>query len=353
MIRYNHIKKLLFKIDPERVHQGVERLLPLMAKCPITTNMFAKRSIFSDTVLEQELFGRKFYNPVGLAAGYDKDAKMLSFLPLLGFGFVEVGTVTPLPQKGNPKPRLFRHKQEESLQNAMGFNNSGMEAMAKRLERLTPFSIPIGVNIGKNKLTEPEQAIEDYAQLVQKLEGFADYIVVNISSPNTPGLRDLQNEAFIEELFTRLKKLSHRPILLKVAPDLKAQDAIALCKKAVEEGASGIIATNTSNDYSLVANPKPTGGISGKVLQKKSFALFEELAKELFGKTTLISVGGIDDADEVYKRIRAGASLVQVYTALIYNGPKLVYRLNQGLTKNLKRDGFNSITEAIGADRKQ
>lgn len=345
------IKKLLFKIDPEKVHTSVERLMPLMANCLVTPNAFAKRCIFSDEVLEQELFGRKFYNPIGLAAGYDKDAKMLPFLPALGFGYVEVGTVTPLPQAGNPKPRLFRHPEEEALQNAMGFNNGGMEAMAKRLEKITPFSIPVGVNIGKNKLTEAEKAIEDYKKLITRLESYGDYIIVNISSPNTPGLRDLQNEKFITELFNSAKELTKKPIMLKIAPDLEVQDALDITTVAVDAGADGIIATNTTNDYSLVKNPKDVGGISGKVLKEKSFQLFDELAKELFGKTTLISVGGIDSGDEAYRRIRAGASLVQVYTALIYQGPTLMYKINQDLTKNLKRDGFSSITEAIGADR--
>ncbi len=348
---YENIKKLLFKIDPEIVHTTVEKLTGIAPYCPFITSFIANTAVYEDEILEQELFGSKFRNPVGLAAGYDKDGKMAGFLPALGFGYIEVGTVTPLPQDGNPKPRLFRHPEHESLQNAMGFNNGGMVKLAKRLAKVTPNVIPIGVNIGKNKLTASENTIEDYKKLVSKLESYGNYMVVNISSPNTPGLRDLQSEEFIENLFKEIKPLTTKPTFLKIAPDLETETAISLCKKAVEVGADGIIATNTTNDYSLISGVEKMGGLSGQVLTEKSFQLFDAIAKELFGKTILISVGGIDNGDEAYRRIRAGASLVQVYTALIYKGPALLKEINETIAKNLKRDGFKNIKEAIGADR--
>lgn len=350
-MNYEDIKKLLFKVDPEIVHTTVEKLAPIVGYCPFVTGFISNISVCRDDSLRQELFGVEFKNPVGLAAGYDKDGKMASFLPAMGFGYIEVGTVTPLPQDGNPKPRLFRHPERESLQNAMGFNNGGMAKLAKRLDKVTPNVIPIGVNIGKNKLTSAEHTVDDYKKLVSKLESYADYIVVNISSPNTPGLRDLQSEEFIEKLFREIKPLTEKPILLKIAPDLEVDTALSLCKKAVEVGADGIITTNTTNDYSLIDGVENMGGLSGKVLTEKSFALFDEIAKELYGKTVLISVGGIDSGDEAYRRIRAGATLVQVYTGLIYKGPSLLKSINEQIAENLKRDGFKNIKEAIGADR--
>ncbi|MCV6608430.1 MAG: quinone-dependent dihydroorotate dehydrogenase [Campylobacterales bacterium] len=350
-MNYEDIKKLLFKIDPETVHTTVEKLTGLATYCPFVSGFMTKQSLHEDDILVQELFGTTFRNPVGLAAGYDKDGKMAGFLPALGFGYIEVGTVTPLPQDGNPKPRLFRHPEDETLQNAMGFNNGGMVALEKRLEKITPNVIPIGINIGKNKLTTPENTIDDYKKLVSRLESYGDYLVVNISSPNTPGLRDLQSEEFIENLFKEIKPLTQKPIFLKIAPDLEIDTAVSLCKKAVESKADGIIATNTTNDYSLIDGVEHMGGLSGKVLTEKSGALFEEIAKELYKKTTLISVGGIDNGEEAYRRIKAGASLVQVYTALIYKGPALLKEINSTIAKNLEKDGFKNIKEAIGANR--
>lgn len=277
---------------------------------------------------------------------------MIRGIQTLGFGFTEIGTVTPKPQPGNPKPRMFRHVEEETIQNAMGFNNDGAYKVVKRLKERYPFSTPIGINIGKNKVTPENEAISDYTHLIKAFNGLGDYFVINISSPNTPGLRDLQNEEFITELFKEAKALTDMPILLKIAPDMTKEDAVALTKLAVEKGADGIIATNTTIDYSLVKNPKDIGGLSGAVLKQKSFEIFEAIAKELYGKTTLISVGGIDSAEEAYRRIKAGASLVQVYSAMIFHGPDLIMNINKGLIELLKADGYNNITEAIGADRK-
>jgi dihydroorotate dehydrogenase len=352
MINYQSIKPLLFKLDPETAHHVAACVLALPNICQLPFNSFLKSHFIADDILTQELFGCTFYNPIGLGAGFDKNATMIRGIQTLGFGFTEVGTITPKPQDGNPKPRMFRHIEEESLQNAMGFNNEGLLKAQKRLKKLYPFSTPIGVNIGKNKVTPESEAINDYTTLIKALHTLGDYIVINISSPNTPGLRDLQNEEFITRLFAEAKALTNKPILLKIAPDMTPQDAVALTKMAVEKGADGIIATNTTIDYSLVKHPKAIGGLSGAVLKQKSFEIFEAIAKELYGKTTLISVGGIDSAEEAYKRIKAGASLVQIYSGLVFHGPDMIRDINLGLIELLKADGYTNITEAIGADRK-
>ena len=351
MIAYDSIKPWLFKLEPETAHHVAEYLLRLANVCPAAFNQWTQKHFITDPILEQELFGRTFLNPVGLGAGFDKNATMIRGIQALGFGFTEIGTVTPKPQDGNPKPRMFRHIEEKTIQNAMGFNNDGLLRVQQRLQKRYPFTTPIGINIGKNKLTSEQNAISDYTTLIKALHKLGDYLVINISSPNTPGLRDLQNEAFITRLFGEAKALTEKPILLKIAPDMEAQQAVDLTAMAVEKGADGIIATNTTIDYSLVADPKDIGGLSGAVLTEKSFAIFDAVAKELFGKTTLISVGGIASTEEAYRRIKAGASLVQVYSGLIFEGPELIKDINEGLIDLIKADGYDSITQAIGAAR--
>ncbi len=348
---YETVKPLLFKLEPERAHYVAESVLRSANLFPPLLEWLFRNAFVRHPMLKQECFGTTFYNPVGLAAGFDKNATMIAGTKALGFGYTEIGTVTPIRQAGNPKPRLFRHVAQESLQNAMGFNNDGLFLVKKRLETYFPFPIPVGINIGKNKITPEDEALYDYTKLIRELHTFADYMVINISSPNTPGLRDLQNERFIAELFSRAKTLTDKPILLKIAPDMPTTQAVDLTAMAVEKGADGIIATNTTVDYSLVDCPHDSGGISGKVLREKSFEIFDAVAAELYGKTTLISVGGIDSAEEAYRRIGAGASLVQVLSALIFKGPSLVRDINLGLIELLKQDGFNSITEAIGSKR--
>ena len=352
MLDYDSIKPLLFKLQPENAHHVAECVLRLPNICQIPFNPFLESHFVTDASLEQEIFGRTFYNPVGLGAGFDKNATMIRGIQTLGFGYTEIGTVTPKPQPGNPKPRMFRHIQEESIQNAMGFNNDGAYKVVKRLKKRFPFTTPIGINIGKNKITPEKEAINDYTHLIKAFDGLGDYFVINISSPNTPGLRDLQNEAFITRLFDEAKALTTMPILLKIAPDMSEEDAVALTKLAVEKGADGIIATNTTIDYSLVKHPKNIGGISGAVLKEKSFKIFEAIAKELYGKTILISVGGIDSAQEAYKRIKAGASLVQILSGIVFHGPDMVMNINKELIELLKADGYENITQAIGSDRK-
>ncbi len=350
MFNYETLKKLLFKLEPETAHTLAGCGLRFAAKCPPLKRCLKDRYFVTDPMLEQSFFGKRFLNPVGLGAGFDKNGDYIEAMPTLGFGFTEIGTVTPLPQDGNPKPRLFRLKEEQSLQNAMGFNNRGMYHMLNKLNKLYFFDYPVGINIGKNKITPENIAIRDYRILFEEFSEYGDYVVINISSPNTPGLRDLQNESFIRELFDSAKELTDKPVLLKIAPDMTASDAIALCQTAIDAGAAGIIATNTTIDYSLTPNAKDFGGISGELVRKKSYELFRELGRELHDKTLLISVGGIGSAQEAYRRIKAGASLVQVYSMLVYKGPSLVGDINRGLVELLKADGYSHISEAIGAD---
>lgn len=352
MINYQTLRPWLYKLDPEVAHNVAETALRVPNICPILFNPFLKSHFVTNDILKQELFGRTFLNPVGLGAGFDKNATMIRAIQILGFGFTEIGTVTPKPQAGNPKPRMFRHVEEESIQNAMGFNNDGLLSVQKRLKERFPFTTPIGINIGKNKTTSDAEAINDYITLIKALHELGDYLVINISSPNTPGLRDLQNEEFITRLFAEAKEITNKPILLKIAPDMSKEDAVALTTLAVAKGADGIIATNTTVDYSLVKNPQSIGGLSGTVLREKSFEIFEAIAKELYGKTTLISVGGISSAKEAYRRIKAGASLVEIYSGLIFHGFDMIKDINTELTELIKADGYANITEAIGSDRK-
>ena len=353
MLSYNTLKKILFKFEPETAHNMAELGLRVLGKCKIMKTPMEKKNFINDEKLTQEVFGVKFVNPVGLAAGFDKNATMVKAMPALGFGFTEIGTMTPRPQDGNPKPRMFRYPEHKSVQNAMGFNNEGAHTVLKNLKKVYPFDIPVGANIGKNKTTPEEFALSDYKTLIKKFEGTSDYLVINISSPNTPNLRDLQNEKFITELFTMAKELTQKPILLKIAPDMEAVQAIELCNSAVNAGAAGIIATNTTIDYDLVPNCQDFGGLSGACLTDKSYNLFKALAKELYGKTILISAGGISNGEQAYARIKAGASLVQSYSGLIFEGPSMVRKINEEVLELMAKDGYSHISDAIGVDLKE
>ena len=352
MTVYPLLRRFLFRLEPEAGHAAGMAALRAAQALPPVRGLLARRNRIADPRLRQTFFGREVPNPVGLAAGLDKDGVAIQGFAALGFGFVEVGTVTPLAQPGNARPRLFRFPAAETLQNAMGFNNGGMEALRQRLKRLEgSLPVPLGINIGRNKATPPERTLDDYATLIRGLADLADYLVVNLSSPNTPGLRDLQNEAFVRTLLGLAGELTRKPVLVKIAPDLEPETAADLSEAAVEAGACGIIATNTTTDYSLLPGAKDFGGLSGKVLTEKSFRVFDAVARRLFGRTLLISVGGIGSGEEAWRRLRAGASLVQVYTALIYQGPSLVRRINEELLARMERDGVKGIAEVIGADR--
>lgn len=347
---YQTIKSILFNLNPETAHTLTGMGLKIAPYAPLLFNIPKNHYFVDNRMLHQELFGTTFKNPIGLAAGFDKNGEYIKAMPSLGFGYTEIGTITPKPQAGNPRPRLFRLKEERSIQNAMGFNNRGAEFMVQQLNRVKKFDYPIGINIGKNKVTPEDEALNDYKILLETFKEYGTYIVINISSPNTPGLRDLQNEKFITDLFTMAKKITTKPIFLKIAPDMTEDDAIDLCTSAVNAGASGVIATNTTIDYSVTPNAKDFGGISGALVREKSYKLFKAIGEELYGKTILISVGGIETAEDAYRRIKSGATLIQVYSMLIYNGPKMIKEINEGLIELLKADGYSHISEAIGAD---
>lgn len=347
---YSIFKSLLFGLEAERAHDWVTGVLALAQRSAALRHHWRRRWAVRDERLEQDLFGQRFVNPVGMAAGFDKDARLVPALAAFGFGAVEIGTVTPQPQPGNPRPRLWRHPDVSSLQNSLGFNSGGMEEVAARLAALRERPVPVGVNLGKNRTTPQAAAKRDYELLLKRFSTLADYFVLNVSSPNTPQLRELQVPDFAQAVLAAAGEITAAPVLIKIAPDMPTAAAIELAEAAVEAGAAGIIATNTTTDYELLPGAQPVGGLSGAVLRDKSFALLQALARALAGRTILISVGGVDSAAEAYRRLRAGASLVQLYTALIYEGPRLAGRINRGLVEYLERDGFSRVGEAIGAD---
>lgn len=349
---YKIVKNALFCMQPETAHEFAMFFLKKWHKIPLLRDYFT----YEDGVLHNEIFNLEFKNPVGIAAGFDKDAVALNALFHLGFGFLEFGAVTPRPQSGNPKPRLFRLKSENSLQNAMGFNNIGMQGVKINLEK--QYKIfdneflkrpPIFANIGKNKDTKNEDAKSDYEKLVDELKSSCDGFVINISSPNTKNLRDLQNDDFVRELFLSLSTKTNKPLLLKIAPDMSTNTAISVCSAAIDGGAKGIIVANTTQEYSLSKECQNSfGGLSGRILRQKARELLKEVSKELFGKTIIISSGGIEDADDVLWRLKHGASLVQIYTAFIYQGPMICKKINKDLSLKLKQENITNIKDIIG-----
>ncbi|MCS5693704.1 quinone-dependent dihydroorotate dehydrogenase [Cyanobium sp. FGCU-6] len=317
-----------------------------------------------DPRLEQTLFGCRFANPVGLAAGFDKNGVAAAVWDRFGFGFAELGTVTWYRQGGNPRPRLFRLAAERAALNRMGFNNDGAEAMRRCLERQ---SLPpagqrpavLGINLGKSKLTPLERAPDDYASSLELLAPLADYAVVNVSSPNTPGLRDLQDETLLRRLVERLRRLPGcPPLLVKIAPDLEDDAIDAIARLAYEEGLAGVIAVNTSIDRLGLAERRLTqtgralaeeaGGLSGRPLRRRALEVLRRLRATAGPALPLIGVGGIDSPETAWERIAAGASLVQLYTGWIYEGPDLVPAILEGLGRQLQFHGLASITDAVG-----
>lgn len=352
-MNYDNLKQFFFKFDPETAHKIAETAMRSSCLFPGILSFVANKFTYTDSSLKQEIFGLNFINPISLGGGFDKNATMIAPLTALGFGYLEFGTFTPQPQVGNEKPRLFRLIEEESIQNAMGFNNDGSDKIKDRVEKIYPFAIPLVANIGKNKNTINENAIKDYEILLREFKNLCDIFVVNISSPNTPNLRNLQEACFINEFFSMATNITNKPIILKIAPDMEEKQAINLSQNAVNAGASGIIINNTSIDYSLIQNRRNFGGLSGKLIRQKSRKMFKAVADELFGSTVLISCGGIDSAKEAYLRIKMGASLIQIYTAFIFKGPSICKEINQGLAELLRQDGFSNIKEAIGVDVKK
>lgn len=304
-------------------------------------------------VLRQEALGCRIASPIGLAAGFDKDARRLRGWPLLGFGFAEVGTVTPLPQPGNPKPRLHRLTAERSLQNWMGFNGRGADFMRRRLAKRPP-GFPLGVNIGKNAATPIERAIDDYRRCAAALRGRCDFLVLNVSSPNTPGLRSLQRARDLGVLLAAVQaEAEGMPLLTKLSPDEDLGDLKTLALASVDQGAAGVVASNTTVDYSAAKGPNidHKGGLSGRILRDRAREVTAALGPAIRGRGILVSVGGVDSAEEAWWRIRHGASLIEVYTGLVYEGPDLPRRMADGLAELMSREGVASLGEAMGAER--
>ncbi len=336
------LKPILFLFPPEKAHHLTIFFLKLTLAIPIVSSIFRSMYTVKDDRLKRKLFGLTFENPVGLAAGFDKEGKYYQAMSSLGFGFIEVGTVTPKGQAGNPQPRLFRLPQDEGLINRMGFNNEGMDALVDRLKRKRPKNLIIGGNIGKNKVTPNENATEDYILCFEKLFPLVDYFVVNVSSPNTPNLRALQDKEPLTKLLSTLQDLNHKkdkpkPILLKIAPDLTDSQLDDIIDIVSDTKIEGIIATNTTisradlNTSSSEIEAIGNGGLSGKPVKQRSTEVIRYLNKKSNGTLTIIGVGGISSPEDAIEKIEAGASLVQVYTGLIYEGPSLIKRINKAL----------------------
>ncbi|MEM9985418.1 MAG: quinone-dependent dihydroorotate dehydrogenase [Bacteroidota bacterium] len=341
------LRPLLFQIDPEKVHHLSMSLLQLTVQTPVLRDALFAGLALRDLRLEREVFGLKFINPVGLAAGFDKDALLAHRWKYLGFGFVEVGTVTPRPQGGNPKPRLFRLPQDSAVINRMGFNNQGVEAMARRLEGVDRGKVVLGANIGKNKDTPNEEAVNDYLICFERLFDLVDYFVVNVSSPNTPGLRSLQEKEPLTRLLLTLQEQNQskpqpKPLLLKIAPDLHRDQLDDILIVARESQLSGLIATNTTISRDQLASSARAvdqagaGGLSGKPLTASAQEVLGYLAQELQGEIPLIGVGGIMQGQDAVDRLRAGASLIQIYTGFVYQGPGFVRQLLQAILNHSK-----------------
>ena len=353
---YSSLKPLLFSADPERVHERVMAALRWAGRRPGALKLISSRCTVRDERLEVKRFGLTFPNPVGLAAGFDKNAQAVPTWAALGFGHVEVGSVTALSQPGNPKPRLFRLLKDEALINRMGFNNDGAEVVGKRLAQLREqtLKVPLGINLGKSKVTPLEDAPSDYLTSLDLLWPLADYFVINVSSPNTPGLRELQDKERLRTLLQTLMDYAaaqavHKPILLKIAPDLTFSQIDEITALALDYALSGLIATNTTlSREGLHTAVDEVGGLSGQPLRERSLKVLKHLHAQVGETLPLISVGGVATTDDVYERLQAGACLVQLYTSLVYEGPLLLKRLNEGVLKRLERDGFSKVEEVIG-----
>jgi len=339
------LKPFLFRLDPEKAHHLTIRLFNFALAFPGAKAVF--RSLYGSTeqTLEREVFGLKFKNPVGLAAGFDKDGKYFKSMAHLGFGFIEIGTVTPKGQAGNPQPRLFRLPQDEALINRMGFNNEGVDALVDRLKEYKKTDLIIGGNIGKNKLTPNTEATDDYVKCFKALFDYVDYFVVNVSSPNTPGLRELQEKKPLTELLSTLQKMNNsyperKPLLLKIAPDLTDTQLDDIIEIAAEVKLDGIIASNTTVDRSKLSTSDVriseigNGGLSGKPVTVRSTEIITYIHQKTDGKLPIIGVGGIQSAKDAQAKLDAGASLVQVYSGLVYAGPGLIREINKELAKS-------------------
>ena len=349
---YELIRPLLFKLDPEQAHNLTFRMLTSTGGLPKT----AAGTLFGPVTPKlATTVGRvKVAGPVGLAAGLDKNAEATAFWPSIGFGFVEVGTVTAKAQPGNPKPRLFRFPKHEAIVNRMGFNNEGASHMARRLRATRKtWNSPaaVGVNLGKSKVTPLEKAVEDYVESTRQLVEFADYLVINVSSPNTPGLRELQDEGALREIIQGVSEVATGvPIFVKLAPDLENEALDALVRVAQEENLEGLIATNTTIDHKGIADVGP-GGLSGRPLAERSREVVDYLTERI--DKPVIAVGGISSVEDAMAMFERGASAIQIYSALIFQGPALIAAINKAVLKEMNRLGVNTFDEFRSAIRRK
>lgn len=349
---YAAVRRALFAVPPERIHTLVFAALRTATGTETARRQLRRALAPRDPILASTVFGVRFPGPLGLAAGFDKDGVGLETWGALGFGYAEVGTVTARPQPGNPAPRLFRLPADRALLNRMGFNNHGAGQLALRLTRHHP-DVPIGVNIGKSKVTPPEEAAEDYCSSARLLGPLAAYLVVNVSSPNTPGLRDLQAVESLRPILTAVLAETSTPVLVKIAPDLSDSDVDAVADLAVDLGMAGIVATNTTVSRAGLATPDVEalgpGGISGPPVAKRSLEILRRLHARVGEQLVLISVGGIETADDAWERIVAGASLLQGYTGFIYGGGLWAKEIHDGIAARLHTGGFSSLSDAVGS----
>lgn len=338
------IRPLLFAFDPEAVHHFSFGSIKLLSRLPVFSSLSRKRYKPNHPALKRELFGLQFENPVGMAAGFDKDARAFKEFSDLGFGFIEIGTLTPLPQDGNPKQRLFRLKKDSAIVNRMGFNNGGVDAAVERLKKNPKLGhknhVLIGGNIGKNKITPNDEAVNDYVICFEKLFDYVDYFTVNVSSPNTPGLRELQDRKPLTHILQTLQdinkaKPARKPIILKIAPDLTNEQLLDIVGIVEDTQIDGVIATNTTiardglqSEESLIAE---SGGLSGAPLTQRATDVIAFLHKQSNGAFPIIGVGGIMTAQDAIDKMKAGASLVQLYTGFVYEGPALVRDINKAI----------------------
>jgi dihydroorotate dehydrogenase len=344
---YSLVRPLVFRLDAERAHRLTIELLKLRTGTGFTPEpRWTAR-------LNSKVGGLSFPNPIGMAAGFDKDAEVFEQMLTLDFGFVEVGTLTPQPQTGNPRPRLFRLAEDRAVINRMGFNNGGQEAALARLKKRDRTSGVVGVNIGANK--DSADRIADYVAGVQAMTAVADYLTINISSPNTPGLRGLQDQGVLEELLTSVKDVRSAdgpPVFLKVAPDLEKGDPQRIVRAAIDHGIDALIISNTtvSRPGLRSKHSVEAGGLSGAPLKSLALQALRNFRRASGGQLPLIGVGGIATADDAWQRIRAGASLVQLYSAMVYEGPGIARRIAKGLIAKLDEHGFANIAEAVGSE---
>ncbi len=361
MLYKKFIRPLLFIGDPEKTH---ERTLALLSKMTPLEGVLERLFSVPDPRLQVHIDSLTFSNPVGLAGGFDKNAVAVRTIASFGFGFMEIGAVTALAQPGNPKPRLYRLPEDQALINRLGFNNEGAVAVAQRLRALResgkPLKIPLGINLGRSKVVETKDAVADFLAAFDKLFSFGDFFTVNVSSPNTPQLRDLQEKHLLRGLLQAIQERNRelaarlgqraKPILVKIAPDMAFAQADDVIEVAMAEKISGVVATNATAFLreTLISGSQEPGGLSGKPLRCLATSFVRHLYRAVGGQLPVIGVGGIFSAEDAYEKITAGATAVQIYTGFVYEGPAAVKRINQGLIRLIERDGYKSIAQAVG-----